>query len=569
MEHSALLNVTLRLIKEEQYSSVVQLLEILLESPNSHISQDQQTSTTAKENANQQLRVSLYFYFGEALFKENFFRRALRAYEQALILNDCGFRRISKRCKTSIHLGDIGRSSSYSSPFDDNEIKYKIHLCRIEMHEYKEARTILEKIHTIERSVKVLKALANLYYQEKSFTKARDTYMDIIRKEPFCTDAVVKLCKAGKVSYEEIIQIIPDEIKSQCPWYPTWIRAQCCLHSPDSKTAIRLFNQLTSKFEKNASVLTNLAEAHYHEGNCAEAIRVFKIAYNSDPLCFNRIDSYAACLHKESLFRQLEDLTVSMGPRCCIEGEHFHEPWLVLAHHYASKDKKEPRALLFVQKAYQINRNSVEALILQACLSLEKKDLAKAQAYILSAHMHAPYRFEVQRILCDCFLLSDRKSTALAYAKNAVPELGESARSYFIYGDVMLKSNDLRRKNSARNCLEKAVNLDPHYLPAVLAFTDILMEEKKVDQALEILTKALPYHSSDAELRRRLFTCHTEKKDFDKALDHEHFAPDLQSFSHVNPHLVQANRDESEPEMGFEADELVEADSEVDDSNLD
>lgn len=542
----------------------------------------EQNVSTTKEFTAQQTKASLYTYFGDSLYNMKYFRRALRAYEQALSFNDSGTRRASKRCKSSssiINNCDISKINATSINHSENELKHRIHLCYLELHESKEARLVLERIAPTERSIKVLSSLANLYFQEKNFSKAAETYLEILRQDPLRLDIVLKLCRLSSCDADTILDLITDDVKKSCPWYPSWIQAQCYLHSPDSKRAISLFEGLTSKFERRASILTSLAEAHYHDGNLREAIRIFRIAYDFDPLTLAGVDSYAACLNsKESHWvgkRIFDELAVTMSGKCSVEGEHFHEPWLVLAHYYASTDKKEPKALLFVQKAYKLNRHSIEALILLARLCLEKKDSTKALPYILTAQTLAPYRFEVQSILCEAFLASNKKSVALSYAKAAMKSLGESARSYYLYADMMLKSQDQRRKNSARSCLEKAIKLDPAFLPAVIAYSSMLQEEKKYDKAREILSVAQSYHSLNTEINEHLYACHIEQKDYDKALYHQNLASDQNPNNYRNEteslHRSSqepiASQDDVDPMIGLEADELVEqGDSEVDES---
>lgn len=559
---------------------------MLIESSNGLIKELEQSIVSTKELATQHTKASLYTYFGDSLYRMKYFRRALRAFEQALSYNDnAGFRRASKRCKSTSTTTasslinsncDISKINASSISSNENELKHRIHLCHLELHEFKEAKAVLERIPPGERTVKILASLADLYSYEKNNDKARETFLEIIRQDPLRLDSVLKLCRLGGCEANTILNLIPDDVRKSCTWYPSWIQAQCYLHSPNSKQAIRLFETLASRFERKAPVLTSLAEAHYHDGNFREAIRVFQIAYNGDPLTLAGVGSYAACLHKESSKRPLEDLAVTMSQKCNIEGEYFHEPWLVLAHYYASNDKKEPKALLFAQKAYKLNRYSIEALILLACLCLEKKDSSKAIPYIVTAQTQAPYRYEVQRILCDSFLANSKKAAALNFAKSATKSLGETARSYYLYADIMLKSQDQRRKNSARSCLEKAVKLDHTYLPAVFSFTELLIEEKKFDRAIEILTAALPYHSVNTELHKYLYTCYSEKKDSDKALYHQNLASDHNtSYRSHNEPLNRgsqepiASQEDVDPMLGLEADELVDhGDSEVDDANL-
>lgn len=541
----------------------------------------EQNMPTTKEFTTQQAKASLYTYFGDSLYNLKYFRRAQRAYQRALTLNDPGTRRSSKRCKTSSSIMnncDISKINSTSINHSENELKHRIHLCHLELNELKEAKSVLEGIAPAERSIKILSSLAELYFQEKNVSKAAETYMEILRQDPLRLDIVKKLCKLSSCEVEPILDLITDDIKKNCPWYPTWVQAQCHLHSPNSKKAITLFEILKTKFEKRAPILAGLAEAHYHDGNLREAIRIFKLAHELEPLTLTGVDSYAACLNsKESSWvgrRAFDELAVEMSNKSSVEGEYFHEPWLVLAHYYASIDKKEPKALLFAQKAYKLNRHSIEALILLARLCLEKKDSTKALPYILTAQVLAPYRYEVQSILCEAWLASNKKPAALNFAKAAMKSLGESARSYYLYADMMLKSQDQRRKNSARNCLEKAIKLDPSLLPAVLAYSKLLQEEKKYEKAREILSIAQSYHSMNTDINEHLYACHIEQKDYDKALYHQNLASDQNTNYRTDSESLHrssqdpiASQDDIDPMIGLEADELVEqGDSEVDES---
>lgn len=515
----------------------------------------------------------------------------MRAYEQALSFNDTSSRRASKRYKTnSSSTGtyanncDISKINSNSITSNENELKHRIHLCYIELHEFSEARAVLERIPAGERDIKILVSLADLYQQERNNERAREVYLEVLKQDPLRMDLIIEICKLGGCELSSVLNLIPDDLKKNYSWYANWIQAQFCLYSPNSKQAIRLFETLTSRFERRAPILTNLAEAYYHDGNFREAVRIFQIAYNSDPLTIAGVGSYAACLHKEQLKGVLADLATTMSLKCSVEGEHFHEPWLVLAHYYASIDKKEPKALLFVQKAYKLDRNSIETLVLIACLCLEKKDPSKALPYIMTAQTQAPYRYEVQRIFCDAFLANNKKAAALNYAKAAVKSLGETARSYYLWADIMLKSQVQRRKNSARNCLEKAVKLDPYYLPTVFAYSQMLIEEKKFDRAIEILKQAATEHSLNVKINKYLYTCYNEKKDSNRALHYQTLASEMTSkgdtyenLNSMGPGSEDTDRDterdverEVAEMLGLEADEFVDhGDSEADDANLD
>lgn len=529
-----------------QYEPIVTWLRLYLE-------------PTFELTTTQHIKTSLYTYFGDSLSKLKHFRKALVAYKEALTSNDS--RRASKRFRTS--------NSSLSIIIDENELKYRIFKCHMKLHEIDEAREILEKIPTAERSVEVLCSLADLYSLEKGVDKAKELYLEALRQDPLRIDCVTKLCKLSGCEAAVILDILPEDVKRNNSSYLSWIQAQCYLHSTNPKQAVRLFSSLAAKYKKRPIILASLAQAHYHEGDYDEAIKIFQSVQNIDPYTLDFIDSYAVCLSKNTTCsmtrRTLEELAISMSSRCGVEGEYFYEPWLVMAQHYATKDKKDPKALLFAQKAYKLNRMSIEALILLACLCLEKKEgSSKAISYILTAHNRAPYRFEVQRVLCDAFLAINRKGTALKYAQSAIESLGQNARSYYLKADITLKSLDQRRKSSAKNLLEKSLEFDKGYLPAVLCLSDLLIEDKKISEALSVLEHALPYHSMSADLHKYLYTCYKGIDD-DEALYHHSRTTSLTSKQHETFEEFQEYKNTAAFQddiamVGLEADELVDHD---------
>lgn len=561
MDFQLMLSQVISWNKSRQYKPTVQLSELLIEGPIKDLSL---VSSSPKELASQQTKSSLYNYFGDALFELRYYQRSVKAFEQALKLSDTGTRRSSKRCKTTSY--DTSRNTEI-------DLKLKIHKCYIELNENIEARRILESVPVDERNTELMVALADLYMSDKNIDAARETYLAVLKQDPLRMDLITDICKIGGCDTNTILTLIPDDVQKIYPWYTIWIQAQFALHSPSSKQAIRLFETLTSRFEKKAPILINLAKAHYYDGNYREASRIYQIAYTSDPLTISGIDCYAACLHKEQSESLLADLATIWSSKCSVIGEHSHEPWLVLAHYYASIDKKEPKALLFAQKAFKVDPHCIETLVLITCLYLEKKDFSKALSYITTAFNQAPYRYEVQSLYCAANLADNKKALALKYARYATKTLKGSARSYYLLADVILKIQ--RCKSSAKKCLEKSVRLDSLYLPAVFAYTEILIEEKKIDKAIEVLKHAAREHGTNVDLNRYLCTCYNEKKDSDKALHYKTLASDITTHgSHYDNIYGGSNNYGSAHEAvdelpGLEADEPMDhGDSEVDDTNL-
>lgn len=519
-----------QLYDDNLYDYIIDWGEILLEPTNQiGFPKDHIRDLTAQQS------FQLLTYFGEALIHCKYFRRAIRIFKECLTLLDTSPRRTSKRKSAN-------SDKDQTFLLNENDIKHKLYYCHIGLNNPTAAIAALESIPKPERSVEILRDLARLYSQENFIDKAKATYREILIRRPESLGAIIELCKlsVGDCSYDVMERLLPQQFLSSFNWLPTWIKAQCTLYSNNQKIAIKWLDSLSTKFNLySPSILSTLAQAHYHEGNYKESNRLFKVAFNNDDLAIKRIDCYAASLHKDNQIRELEDLTARICEVCPQEGQYFYEHWLVMARYNSCLDQNEgsrrrkeedkknsssqPKALLFAKKAIKINKDAVESLILLGELYFERKEYGRSLSYTNHAHVQAPYRFEVQKLLCHAFLEDNKKPMALRFAQAAIKALGESARSYHLYADIILRSGNARKKNEARNCLEKAVRYDPSYLPAVLNLSELYIEEKhsSFDKAISVLTAALTKHHTNKEIHKKLYICYTGIEDHPKALYHE------------------------------------------------
>ncbi|XP_015793874.1 anaphase-promoting complex subunit 7 [Tetranychus urticae] len=590
--------------QEGLYSNIVQLLNLTLPQFSCYL-----------DNLLPQKEYQIYIYLGDAYFHEGDYCKAEKSYQFALDLRKT-FAKNKKKSQNS-WLIDVA---------SEVDIKCKLSQCYLKMNQISNATWILESIPQKQRTAKIHNILGDIYLKEKKELLAIACYKEALKECPLALQIIVNLIKLG-LKPNELLNMVNIAGSPNLEWLSIWIKAQCSLHSPDVSQASALFQQLLSlnHFRNNPDILRSLGEALYYSGNYKKAISAFKKAHISDPLSIKGLDFYAACLFRDFQMKELEKLANEMLPKCdsnCGNVESA-EPWIVLGYYCLGverndrnnkRDHKEIRmidgrttkAQHFVEKACELSFNSIEALILGGLVELQvhtyrlddeiskrlneraniRKDLMKedpfkeARKYFKEALDVSPYRFEALKGLTDVYLAENKRSQASSIIATAFKLLGQNPRTLTLYAEVLLSDPDKgSNKKNARTSLEKAIKIDPGYLPAVYLLVTIYTEDKKVDKAIETLLNAIEKESNE-KLHRLLGDCYKEKNEQDKALHHHNIASKLevnyganciasQRLEHPSCRSGAAEASieiEDEPEM---EDEPQESENDIDESEAD
>lgn len=231
------------------------------------------------------------------------------------------------------------------------------------------------------------------------------------------------------------------------------------------------------------------------------------------------------------------------------------EPWIAMGH-FCNATNRKPRAVYFAQKAHTIDSRNVQALVLKASLlqALEKQQ--EALLHFREAVKLAPWNFEAQKGLVECYMSAKRHKEALAVAKNAHKTLGANPRTLTLCASVM--AHEPSQYDKATSMLEKSLAQDETYTDAVCLLAEIMGKKQEYNKAIALLRKHMS-HDRTARLHQLLGDYLALTSDYQGALDQY-----TQALS-MNPgdskalegmqNVERANGGEMEHESGDEAEE--------------
>lgn len=356
----------------------------------------------------------LNYYYAESLFQAKDFKRAEERYLKCLEVR-----------KASVSTSR--RKTSTSSPLDfvpEADVKYQIHLCRVERKDVSQAILVLEEIPVKQRNGRVNSALGRLYRKERVMVKSVAAYKEVVRENPLALDAMMQLVQMG---------VGPFEVCNTHPlfdWIPSWLQSQAALHSSRPRIAVDEIRKLLSRYDlqDNPSLLADLGRAFYYDGDVKKAITVFKGLFKKHPDSTHALDSFAACLYMANESKTLEEVCTRFISRC-ESGEESPEPWIALGYLSFMNNKKDLKSLHFTQKACLASGNSTEAVLLKSRILSETKSPADAISCLIETSQVDSHRFEVVKTLAELNLAENKRAIAMTIAKEAVKTFGATPRT--------------------------------------------------------------------------------------------------------------------------------------------
>lgn len=510
------------------YSNVTTFASMLLSANES--SPDLLTFTTMYQT---------YVYYADALVSLKEYKKAEAMYRRALQLKKSLGK--TKGKTQTIPQGEVT---------SEVDIKYKLHLCLVNLKQYSQAIHLLESISTKQKTPCVNMGLAKLYHQSGMERSAITSYKEVLKECPFAVEAAQGLLSLGVKGAEVISLMLSGSISvANIDWLSLWIKAHAHLYGREIQQAITSFKQLDLKthLRDNVDVLVSLGEAYYCNGDTQNALSTLERAHCSDPLLVKGMDTYAALLAKEKKVKELESLTnhlISIN-------DAVPEPWIAMAY-FCYAVKKWTRAVNFAQKACSLNPRHIEALLLKGTVLYEWKKYQEAVTNFAEAYKIAPYRYESHKGLVDCYLALHRTREAIEIANEACRQLGHNARALTLYASVL--RNYPSSSDKAKSLLERALKLDPTYLNAVYLLANIYEQERLYEKGIELLKKQTE-QQSNCQLHQMLGDFLARTNEHEKALHHFSIALNMDPSNHKA--VEGSQRVETNPESSESCYEVI------------
>ncbi|PVD31331.1 hypothetical protein C0Q70_06743 [Pomacea canaliculata] len=378
-----------------------------------------------------------FVYCGNACFQLGEYRKAVRAFKKSFLLKKA-INKVKGKC---------GTTQDLTSEVD---VKFRVYQCHMKLKETSEALQVLESISTKQRTAKINLALARLYQHDGRDRSALTCYKEVLR-----LTGLIR-CYASMATREHVMAI-------------------SSLRSLETKPGLR----------DNIHLQDCLAEALFMAGQYTEAAMAFLRIRALDPFHMKNMDLYAYTLSREKRTKDLQILSQQLME----VNEQAVEPWVCMGYYSLNSINKQNerlvRTVYCAQKAYSINPQCTQALLLKGAALQELNRMQDALLHFHEAVSRAPDRFETYQGIIDCYIASHRLRDAVTLATRAFSHLGCTARTSTLLASVLAKSPTTVAK--AKPYLEKALKMDPFYLEAVYIMCDILSQEQDYDRGIALL----------------------------------------------------------------------------------
>jgi putative PEP-CTERM system TPR-repeat lipoprotein len=156
-----------------------------------------------------------------------------------------------------------------------------------------------------------------------------------------------------------------------------------------------------------------------------------------------------------------------------------------------------PAAVSRLESIQQANPKAVEPPLLLARLALAKDDAKRADGFIKAALDAAPKRADVLNSAGLLYLESGRFDQALALFQDGTTADATNPVLWLNLGRAQL---GLNQRGQARESLQKALSLQPEWLPAVGAIAFLEVQEGNGDAALNRIAALKQTHPNNAAL---------------------------------------------------------------------
>ncbi|XP_073026514.1 anaphase-promoting complex subunit 7-like isoform X4 [Primulina eburnea] len=382
------------------------------------------------------LKAESLVLYGDSLFREKEYSRAIQIYKQALqyhkiIPKQNAAASVTIRSSLSAANRSSSPGSLNPSALNENEVKFKIATCHNSLNESKAALAEMEGIPSKSRNLEMHLMMAKLYRNSRHTRAAIGCFKECLRNCPYILDAIIALAELG-VSAKDIISLFPQtpnrsgrppfDYSDSSRWLLRYVEAQCCVASNDYKGGLELFSELLQRFPNNIHILLEMAKVKAVIGKNDEAILDFEKSLRIDE---RHVTGY---IMKGNLF-------LSMN---------------------------RPEAAVIAYRGAQELR----------------PDLRSYQGLVRS------------------YLALSKIKEALYVAREAMKAMPQSAKALKLVGDVHASSSSGREK--AKKFYESALRLEPGFLGAALALAELHVQEGRNGDAVSLLQGFLKDWADDS-----------------------------------------------------------------------
>ncbi|KAH6769760.1 tetratricopeptide repeat protein [Perilla frutescens var. hirtella] len=498
------------------------------------------SSASINPETSPHLKAESSVLFGDSLFREKEYRRAIQIYKQALqyhkiLPKQSAIATPTTRSTLSASNRSSSPNSCNTSAINENEVKFKIATCHSSLGENRAALAEMEGLPSKSRNLEMNLMMAKLYRNSRHTRAAIGCFKECLRNCPYIFEAIIALAEFG-VSAKDIISLFPQTpSRSGRPpsdnfdssrWLPRYVEAQCCIASNDYKGGLELFSDLLQRFPNNIHILLEMAKVKAVIGKNDEAILDFETVLSIDPYVITYMDEYAMLLKLKSDHSKLNKLVhdlLNIDPT---------KPEVLVALAVLWEKKDERGALSYAEKSIRIDERHVAGYIMKGNLFLSMNRPEAAVIAFRGAQELRPDLRSYQGLVRSYLALSKMKE-ALYAAREAMKAMPQSAKALKLVGDVHASNTSGREK--AKKFYESALRLEPGFLGAALALAELHVMEGRNGDAVSLLQRYLKDWADDS-LHVKLAQVFAATNMLQDSLSH------YQAALRINPHNEAAKK---------------------------
>ncbi|KAL6548495.1 Anaphase-promoting complex subunit 7 [Orobanche gracilis] len=488
------------------------------------------SSTSINPETSPHLKAESLVLYGDSLFRDKEYRRAIQIYKQALQYHKILPKQNAATPPTTrSSLSASNRSSSPCSfnisAVNENEVKFKIATCHSSLGENRAALSEMEGIPSKSRNLEMNLMMAKLYRNSRHTRAAIGCFKECLRNCPYVIEAIIALAELG-VSAKDIISLFPqtpnrsgrppfDHFDSN-RWLQRYVEAQCCIASNDYKGGLELFSELLQRFPNNIHILLEMAKVKAVIGKNDEAILDFENVRSIDPYVVTYMDEYAMLLKFKSDHSKLNKLVhdlLNIDPT---------KPEVFVAQSVLWEKKDERGALSYAEKSIRIDERHVAGYIMKGNLYLSMNRLEAALIAFWGAQELRPDIRSCQGLV-RCYLALSKIKEALYAAREAMKAMPQSPKALKLVGDVHASNTSVRGKVLAKKFYESALRLEPGFIGAALALAELHVTDGRNGDAISLLERYLKDWADDS-LHVKLAQVFAVTNMLQDALSHYHAA---------------------------------------------
>ncbi|KAH8966624.1 hypothetical protein BDL97_03G035500 [Sphagnum fallax] len=455
---------------------------------------------TANSEIIPSVRAENMVLLADALYGKKEYRRALNMYRQALQQCRVSPKQAMGGTRTPVQSRLPAVNLTHFSNINENEVKYKIGLCYLAVHDTRSALSEIEGIPSKAKTLRINMTLAKLYRMTGYDRAATAAYKECLRQCPYVLEAIVALAELGTTP-KEIHSLFPQVQQSKSGrvvtdhiepvrWLQRYADGHCGIAAHDYKGGLDNFNFLGQRFPNNLHILLEIAKAETALGRGDEGVHNFEKARQVDQYNVTSMDEYAMLLRTRGDHAELNHLVHGL---LNIDSTR-PEVWVASAIYWEMRDDK-PKALTYADKSIRVDERHATAYIVKGnlCLALSRSEAA-VMAFRRAQALKADLRS--YQGLVRAYLAIPKQKEALCAAREAMRAMPHSAKALTLVGDVYAHNPDGREK--AQKFYESALRSEPGFLGAVLALADLHGREGRNDEATVLLQQYLKNWADDS-----------------------------------------------------------------------